>query len=69
MKLFNLLTVYPEFFESFKSHGLIKKGLDRGLISINVINLRDYTTDKHKRVDFKHIGWGTVMIIQYATVK
>jgi len=69
MKLFNLLTVYPEFFESFKSHGLIKKGLDRGLISINVINLRDYTTDKHKRVDFKPFGGGPGMIIQYAPVK
>ena len=69
MKLFNLLTVYPEFFESFKSHGLIKKGLDRGLISINVINLRDYTSDKHKRVDFKPFGGGPGMIIQYTPVK
>ena len=69
MKLFNLLTVYPEFFESFKSHGLIKKGLDRGLISINVIDLRDYTSDKHKRVDFKPFGGGPGMIIQYAPVK
>ena len=69
MKLFNLLTVYPEFFESFKSHGLIKKGLDRGLINLNVINLRDYTSDKHKRVDFKPFGGGPGMIIQYAPVK
>ena len=69
MKLFNLLTVYPEFFDSFKSHGLIKKGLDRGLMSINVINLRDYTSDKHKRVDFKPFGGGPGMIIQYAPVK
>ena len=69
MKLYNLLTVYPEFFESFKSHGLIKKGLDRGLISINVINLRNYTNDKHKRVDFKPFGGGPGMIIQYTPVK
>ena len=69
MKLFNLLTVYPEFFDSFKSHGLIKKGLDRGLMSINVINLRNYTSDKHKRVDFKPFGGGPGMIIQYAPVK
>ena len=69
MKLFNLLTVYPEFFESFKSHGLIKKGLDKDLISINVINLRDHTSDKHKRVDFKPYGGGPGMIIQYAPVK
>ena len=69
MKQYNLLTVYPEFFESFKSHGLIKKGLDKGLININVINLRDYTNDKHKRVDFKTFGGGPGMIIQYAPVK
>ena len=69
MKLFNLLTVYPEFFESFKNHGLIKKGLDKGLISINVINLRNYTSDKHKRVDFKPFCGGPGIIIQYAPVK
>ena len=69
MKLFNLLTVYPEFFESFKSYGLVKKGLDRDLISINVINLRDYTNDKHKRVDFKPFGGGPGMVIQYGPVK
>ena len=69
MKLFNLLTIYPEFFDSFKNHGLIKKGLEKELISINVINLRDYTSDKHKRVDFKPFGGGPGMIIQYAPVK
>ncbi len=69
MKLFNLLTVYPDFFESFKDHGLIKKGLERKLITINVINLRDHTSDKHKRVDFKPFGGGPGMVIQYAPVK
>ena len=69
MKLFNLLTVYPEFFESFKNHGLIKKGLDRDLIAMNIINIRDYTSDKHKRVDFKPIGGGPGMIVQYEPVR
>ena len=69
MKQFNLLTVYPEFFESFKTHGLVKKGLDRDLISIDVINLRDYTNDKHNRVDFKPFGGGPGMVIQYGPVK
>tara|TARA_B100000035_G_scaffold312530_1_gene324213 strand:- start:12395 stop:13135 length:741 start_codon:yes stop_codon:yes gene_type:complete len=69
MKLFNILTVYPEFFESFKNHGLIKKALDRDLIAMNILDIRDFTSDKHKRVDFKPFGGGPGMIIQYAPVK
>ncbi len=69
MKLFNLLTVYPKFFESFKNYGLIKKGLDRNLIAVNIIDIRDFTSDKHKRVDFRPIGGGPGMIIQYEPVR
>ena len=69
MKLFNLLTVYPEFFESFKNYGLIKKGLDRNLIAMNIIDIRNFTSDKHKRVDFRPIGGGPGMIIQYEPVR
>ena len=69
MKQFNILTVYPDFFESFKHHGLIKKSLKKRLIDINIINLRDFTDDKHKRVDFKPYGGGPGMVIQYAPVK
>ena len=69
MKLFNLLTVYPEFFESFKNYGLIKKGLDRNLIAMNIIDIRDFTCDKHRRVDFRPIGGGPGMIIQYEPVR
>ena len=69
MKQFNILTVYPDFFESFKHHGLIKKSLNKNLIDINIINLRDFTDDKHKRIDFKPYGGGPGMVIQYAPVK
>lgn len=69
MKQFNILTVYPDFFESFKQHGLIKKSLNKKLIDINVVNLRDFTDDKHKRVDFKPYGGGPGMVIQYPPVK
>ena len=69
MKLFNILTVYPDFFQSFKNHGLIKKGLEREIIAKNIIDIRDFTSDKHKRVDFKPIGGGPGMIIQYDPVK
>ena len=69
MKQFNILTVYPDFFESFKHHGLIKKSLNKKLIAINIINLRDFTDDKHRRVDFKPYGGGPGMVIQYTPVK
>ena len=52
MKLFNLLTVYPAFFESFKDHGLVKKALENKYIDINTVDLRDYTEDKHKKSRF-----------------
>ena len=46
MKSYNLITVYPDFFESFQKHGLVKKGIHKKLIDINVVNLRDFTDDK-----------------------
>ena len=52
MKLFNIITIYPDFFESFKNHGLINKGLSEKIIDLNILNLRHFTVDKHKRVDF-----------------
>ena len=69
MNIFNILTVYPDFFESFNNHGLVKKGLEKKLIDINVVNIRDYTSDKHKRVDFKSYGGGPGMVMQYQPVK
>ena len=69
MNIFNILTVYPEFFDSFNNHGLVKKGLEKKLIDINVFNLRDFTNDKHNRVDFKTYGGGPGMVLQYQPVK
>ena len=69
MNQFNILTIYPDFFESFYKHGLIKKGLDKGIIHINTIDLRLHTQDKHNRVDFKTYGGGPGMVIQYQPIK
>ncbi len=69
MNQFNILTIYPHFFESFNKHGLIKKGLDKKIIHINTIDLRLFTQDKHKRVDFKTYGGGPGMVMQYQPVE
>jgi tRNA (guanine37-N1)-methyltransferase len=69
MNQFNILTIYPDFFQSFNKHGLIKKALDKKIIDINTIDLRLHTKDKHNRVDFKTYGGGPGMVIQYQPVR
>ena len=69
MNQFNILTIYPDFFESFSKYGLIKKALDKKIIEINTIDLRLHTQDRHNRVDFKTYGGGPGMVIQYQPVR
>ena len=69
MNQFNIITIYPKFFESFFEHGLIKKAIGIRAISINVIDLRLYTKDKHQRIDFKTYGGGPGMVVQYQPVR
>jgi tRNA (guanine37-N1)-methyltransferase len=69
MNQFNIISIYPKFFESFYKHGLIKKAIEKRIVSINVIDLRLYTNDKHQRVDFKTYGGGPGMVIQYQPVR
>ena len=69
MNQFNIITIYPNFFESFCKYGLIKKAIEKKVISINSIDLRLYTNDKHQRVDLKTYGGGPGMVIQYQPVR
>ncbi len=61
---FNILTLYPEFFSSFLSEGLIKKALDDGKISIETINFRKYGLGKHHKVDAPPYGGGAGMVLR-----
>jgi tRNA (guanine37-N1)-methyltransferase len=47
----DILTVLPELLESPLSHSILKRASDKGIALIKVHNLRDYSTDKHRRVD------------------
>ncbi len=60
---FNCLTIFPEMFESFVSTSLCEKAIAKGIITINRINFRDYTTDKHNRVDDYPFGGGAGMLL------
>lgn len=60
---FDVLTLFPEMIESYCNCSILKRAKDSGLISVNPINPRDYTEDKHKKVDDTPYGGGAGMVL------
>ncbi|MBO5024580.1 MAG: tRNA (guanosine(37)-N1)-methyltransferase TrmD [Bacteroidaceae bacterium] len=60
----DIITVLPDLFGSFFDESIIGRAQKKGLVEIHVHNLRDYTKDKHKRVDDYPFGGGSGMIMQ-----
>ena len=58
----DVLTLFPEMFDIF-NHSIIGKALEKEIININTINIRDYTEDKHKKVDDYPYGGGAGMVM------
>lgn len=58
-----VLTLFPEFFDSFKSTSIIKRALESEKIEFECINFRDYTKDKHNNVDDTICGGGAGMLL------
>lgn len=60
---FDILTLFPEMFEPMKQ-SIIGKAVEKDLIEINLINIRDFSKDKHKKVDDTVYGGGAGMLIR-----
>lgn len=60
--IFDVLTLFPEMFEPLKQ-SIIGKGIEKGLLTINVRNIRDFSKDKHKKVDDTPYGGGAGMVM------
>ena len=58
----NILTLFPEMFDIF-NHSIIGKAKDKGLVQIEPINIRDFTLNKHKKVDDYPYGGGAGMVM------
>lgn len=58
----DILTLFPEMFEPLKQ-SLIGKAQEKGVIEINIINIRDYSLDKHKKTDDYTFGGGNGMLM------
>ena len=59
----DILTIFPEMFESPFNHSIIKRAKEKKLVSVNLINIRDYSTNKHKSVDDYPYGGGAGMVM------
>lgn len=60
----NILTLFPDFFNSFKEESIIGRAVNSGKLQINVINIRDYCFDKHKQADDIPFGGGAGMVMK-----
>jgi len=60
---FHIITIFPEVFEPYLKTSIIGRAREKNLVDFDVVNLRDYTTDKHKSVDDTPFGGGAGMIL------
>jgi len=60
---FDILTLFPEMFQSYLGQGHLKRAIDRGLVDIQLHNFREYAQGKRKQVDDKPFGGGPGMLI------
>ncbi|MBD3413611.1 MAG: tRNA (guanosine(37)-N1)-methyltransferase TrmD [Candidatus Aminicenantes bacterium] len=61
---FDIITIFPEMFESYFSRGVIEKAIKKEIIEVCIHNLRDYARDKHKQVDDRPFGGNQGMVIK-----
>ncbi len=64
----DIISAVPELLESPLNHSIVKRARDKGIAEIHVHNLRDYTLDKHRRVDDYAFGFGAGMVLQIEPV-
>jgi tRNA (guanine37-N1)-methyltransferase len=60
---FDVLTLFPEIFSGYLTQSLLKLAIERGIVSVNLHNIRDWARDKHHSVDDRPFGGGPGMVI------
>lgn len=64
--IIDVVTIFPAFFNDFKEYGVIKEAFNKDIIELNPYDLRDFSKDRHRKVDDKPYGggYGMVMAVQ-----
>jgi tRNA (guanine37-N1)-methyltransferase len=61
---FDLITLFPRLFDSFLAESLMAKALEKGVVSVRVIDPRDFTDDRHHTADDRPFGGGPGMVLK-----
>src|SRR5512137_108946 len=61
---FDLITIFPEFFTGPFDHGILRRAREAGIVDIHVLDLREFTKDRHKTVDDRPFGGGAGMVLK-----
>ena len=59
----DIITLFPNMFSGFTHESIIKRAIENGYVEVNIVNLRDYTLDKHLKVDDTPYGGGAGMVL------
>ncbi|MEO8412399.1 MAG: tRNA (guanosine(37)-N1)-methyltransferase TrmD [Ginsengibacter sp.] len=59
----DIISVVPQLMESFFAHSILKRAKEKGLLEVNILNLRDYTNYKHGQVDDYQFGGGAGLVM------
>lgn len=62
--IIDILTLFPSMFDGFLENSIIKRAIDKKQVEINIINIRDYSKDIHKKVDDYAFGGGAGMVLR-----
>ena len=63
MHIFNILTLFPEFFKSPLDVSILKRAIENKIIKVNVLDIREYSLDKHRKCDDYPYGGGDGMVM------
>ncbi len=62
------LTIFPKIFDCYLNESILKRAQKKGLVKFGIVNIRDFTADKHKSVDDKPYGGGPGMILKIGPI-
>ncbi|HAC90791.1 MAG TPA: tRNA (guanosine(37)-N1)-methyltransferase TrmD [Planctomycetaceae bacterium] len=65
---FDIITLFPQIFDSFLSESLLAKAIESGLVEVHTHDIRQWTLDKHQKVDDRPFGGGPGMLLQVQPV-
>jgi tRNA (guanine37-N1)-methyltransferase len=60
---FSMVSIFPDMLHNFMQYGLLAKAIEKGIVSVDLYDLREYTTNKHRKVDDRPFGGGAGMVM------